>query len=338
MLGDHGGIAPLEKTDDAAKEILRTLGRLKVLKDVPSRRRVIDKALSDIDLNSRYWHEAIASHLASQDGIEAIPAHLAALSASWKLCESDVAQIIQSVNSAQPDEFMKAATRSIVSAVPEFAKRMQSGKINSDEIFLRIALTHLFRRDPESTFAMFVIDGVVKQLPKALKLDVTRFTKLCIERYDSSPVPEWAWGYAVVLRDTSSRSGYFLPQPTEAYRSHLKMMRSKMEGMMGHMSDDQFHQHIIAAAISGHLFKGDMANFSGLASAALEQMGERFAIFYAREDDGGTTTQIHFIPAKTPDEARRVVSKLPNILMHDDFRSLTEFLAQQQDLDETSKD
>lgn len=340
MLGDHQGIEPLSAPDKAGKEILRVFGRLKAGKDVPHRQRAIERALANVPADDRHWPEILASRLASEDGIEAIPAHLAALAAAWSICEDEVARLLRAVNTQGQDPFSGQATMGLMSAAPEFAERLEAGRVNSDEVFLRVALAHFFRRDPTSSFSMFVIDGVVRQLPKAFKMDVTGFVRSCLERFDDEPAPEGAWGYVLVLRGMTSRSGYFLFPPSEESRTELAHMRTRMEGVMGPLSDDAFYNHVAGAALSAYLFRGNPGGFAGLYSAVAEKMGAAFTVLYGREEQGpggGVHTQIVKIPADTPDEARRLAVRLPEVRMHDDFRGLTEFMAQQKDIEAASK-
>jgi hypothetical protein len=338
MLGNHDGIPPPHNIDEVSKEALRVFGRLKVGKDVAFRQRSIAKALSSAEMDTPYWHESLASNLAAQEGVDAIPAHLASLAACWKVQETETAKLLRDVNAAGDDDFSGRATMTLLSAAPELKDRIMSGKINSDEVYLRVALTHLFRRDPDSSFAMFIIDGVVRQLPKAMKIDVTTFCKNALERFDETPAPEGAWGYVVVLRNLSARSGYYLYPATDEQRKNLKAMIARLEQVMGDLSDEAILHHLSAAIVSGYLLKGDFGTFAGIMSALLDQYGKRFVVLYAGEDDGGMRTQIHPIPASTPEEARRLVSKMPEVQMHDDFRALTEYLAQQDDLKDTVKD
>ncbi len=340
MLGDHEGIGPASSTDELAKILLRTFGRLKAGKDVPQRKRAIDRALASTPRDDRHWPEILASKLASEDGIDAIPAHLGAFTAAWSCQEDEVARHLRAVNTQGQDPFSSQATMGLMSAAPEFGERIKSGKVNSDEVFLRVALAHFFRRDPSSSFSMFVIDGVVRQLSKAIKLDVSSFVRACLERFDDEPAPEGAWGYVLVLREMSARSGYFLYPPSQENRNELDRMRARMEQAMGPLEDAAFYNHIAGAALSAYLFRGDAGSFAGLYAAMAEKMGQPFTILYGREEqgpDGGVHTQILDIPAQTPEEARRLAVRLPEVRMHDDFRSLTEFMAQQQDLEATTK-
>ena len=344
MLGDHEGLPPLTDPDKAAQVMLRVLGRLKQGGDVPARRKVIARALQQVSPEDRHWMETLASRLSADGALDAIPAHLAAFAAAWELCDSEIAALIRSVNAAGRDPYSGQVMQGMIGAKPEIRERLMKGRIDSDEVMLRVAVSHIFRRDPGSTFQMFMVDGVVQQIPKAMKLSVQQVVRQALERFDDAPAPEGAWGYVLVLRDMHSRGGYFIFPPSEDGRRHLADLRGRLEGMLGPLEDDAFYSHVCAAAVSGHLAMGDLGGFAGLMSAVLEAIGERFVVLYAREDEGdgeregGTHTQLIPIPAETPEEARRVGVRLPEVTMHDDMRALTEFLSQQRDMDAVRKD
>lgn len=332
MLGKHDGITPLDDPSQAAQPMLLALGRLQAGKDVPTRRKAIERALSQIDSDDRYWMETLASRLSSDTGIEAIPAHLAALSAAWELREDEVATLIRSTNAAGSDDFSARAIKGIIAAAPAFGKRLKSLKISSDEVLLRVALAHAFRRDPSSTFQMFVIDGIARSISKGMKLSVQQFVKSCIERFDDSPVPEGAWGYIAVLMSMSGRSGYFVFPPTDSDRQAYAQMRSSIIEQLGQdLSDEQIHHHMSASAYLGFYRKGHVEAFVSLMSAIMEATDTPYLVLYAREEDGGAHTQMIEVPAQSPDEARRLLVKMPQVTLHDDLTEMTEFFAQQQD-------
>jgi hypothetical protein len=229
----------------------------------------------------------------------------------------------------------------MMAATPEFAERLKANKINSDEVMIRVALAHAFRRDPSSTFSMFIVDGIARSIPKSMKMGVTDFVKSCLERFDDSPAPDDAWGYVLVLREMNSRSGYFITHPGADALAETAHLRTKLEGMMGPLTDDAFSNHVAAAAYSAHLNKGNVAGFAGLMSGIMHLTNERFLILYAREDEGeggGVHTHLIPIPAESAEQARRIVVKMPEVLMHDDFKVMTEFMAQQRDMEATRKD
>lgn len=332
MLGQHEGISALVDRDAAAGAALRALGRLKAGGDVPKRKKMLATAFRDIDAQDRYWLEAMVAGL-TDAGLEAIPAHLAALAAGWEVAETEIAAHIREVNNPDLDDFAQRAVLGVRAASPEFGRRMETGKINSDEVFLRVALAHLFRRDPDSQVQMFIIDGLARGLVKALKLDVQDFTARCLEHTENVPPPENAWGYLLLLRELSGRSGFFLTEPTEESRANLVQIERALCAEIGDPGD-RFINHIGAAAYSGFLMQGNQGTFGSLMAAALERENMRFAILYVREDEdkpageGGVHTQILKIPAETVVEARDLVLKLPEVRMHDDFRRFTEQLAQ----------
>lgn len=339
-LGDHGGLTPLADRDRVRGVLLRTLGRLKAGAGVPERRKAIERCLALVAEDDPHWMEAIASRLSSEGKIEAVPAHLAALAAGWEIADGEVARLVRAVNTQGSQEFSQRAVAGMVAAAPEMEERVLAGRIDSDQVFIRAALAHLFRRDPSSTFVMFIIDGVVRNLPKALKLSVNAFVSSCLERFDEEPAPEGTWGYVLVLRDVSGKAGYFIQEPTETNMAELRRVRGQLEGLMGPLSDAAFYNHVAAAAFSGHLKMGSVGGFAGLMSGLMKEMNDRFIVLYAREEEGpggGVHTDIFSIPAKTPEEARRIALKLPEVRMNDDFRGFAEFMAQHAELADQEK-
>jgi len=340
LLGDHDGLPVLADRERARGVLLRALGRLKAGRDVSERRKAIARALAQVEDSDRHWMEGLASRLASEGGIEAVPSHLAALAVAWDLVESELAAMIRSVNSQRKDPFVGQAVAGMSAAAPEFSERLAKGNIDSDQVFLRVALAHVFRRDPSSTFSMFVIDGMAKNLHKVLRMSLNDFVKSCLERFDEEPAPLDAWGYVIVLRGLTGKAGYFIREPGPDEMEELHRLRGKLEGLMGPLSDAAFFNHIAAGAFSGHLMKGNPGGFAALMSGLMAAMNDRFVVLYAREEegpDGGVHTDILSIPASNAEEARRIGIALPPLRMHDSFRSLKEFMAQQADLEAREK-
>lgn len=343
MLGQHDGIAPLSDPDKAASVMLKAMGRLKAGKDVPARRAAIRSTLQQINPEDRFWMESMVSHLSGEAGLEAIPAHVVTLAAAWALAEDDVARIIRGVNTQQSDPYLGRAVMGLSAAAPEFGKRLRDGRINSDEVFLRVALAHLFRRDPDSTFQMFVIDGVVRTFGKAMHHDAQSFVKLCLERFEEEDVPEIAWGYVMVLWDLNARSGYFIPEPKPEADKALIETRREMEKILGPLDNDTFAHHAAASYVQGYLRGGTPGKFAAAIAPILKLLDMRCVVIYTREErqgpgGGGLHTRILRIPTDDPAQARKMVSNMPEIRMHDDFRRLSEFLAQQEEFSDITPD
>ena len=328
-LGNHEGISFLSEDLSAPTQAaLRVMGRLNACADVATRKQSLDRAFASLSRNDRYWPETLISSLSDQ-GIKGDVAHLVALAAAWSVDEAEVCRIIRRVNSMERDQFSETAMNTINFAVPEFSERLRSGKISSDEIFLRVALSHFFRRDPGSRIQMFVIDMAVRNLRRAMKMSVQDFVNRCLHRLDDEPVPGDAWGYLVLLREMSGRAGFFLPVPEEHMRTHVETMRSMIGG--GDADKHEIANNISAAAYSGFLKKGQQGTFGALMSAALESIGMRFAILYVSEDEGGVRTRIIEMPAADVASARRMATSLPEVMMHDEFVALAERIAQMGD-------
>jgi hypothetical protein len=338
MLGTHEGISPLQDKDAAAGVMLKVMGRLKAGKDVAQRRSIIRQALSRVLPDDRHWMETLVAGLTGEPGIEAIPAHVAALAAGWSADEDAVAAIIRYVNGQEDDPYTRRTVISLSSAAPEFGRRLQAGRIDSDEVFLRVALSHLFQRNPESTFDMFAIDGAVRVLARGMSQDVQSFVKLCLEKYDDSDVPDDAWGYVVVLFDLRGRSGYYIRKPTDGMRENLETVKSGIEKFLGPLSDRALAQHAAVSFIQGYLRAGKKEYFSSAIAPVLELLGHRCIVVYVREQDQGTTSEITVIPTDSPVEARRIVNNIPMVSTYDDFRRMVEMNEQLHERDDIPDD
>lgn len=342
MLGDHQGFTLIgELGSDArltlSKASLPAMARLKAGKDVVSRRKAIAKALAQVADDDPYWIEAFASHLTADGEIQAADAEAISFTAAWSIIDREMSDQIRSVNTQGSDPFSGRVMNAMTSAAPEFGKRMMAGKIDSDEVMFRVALAHLFRRDPDSAFQMFVIDAVARQIPKAMKMSLGSVVQSAIQRFDDVSVPIDAWGYVVVLRDLTGKQGYFLGEPDDDKRAMVDGLISRMREVLPAASDDEVTQHLLAAACSGFLFQGAFAQFADTMSIVFERMNMRFGVVYASEKEDergqGTVTQIFEIPAETVEEARRKGVTLPQVRMHDDFRQVSEYIHQMQDMD-----
>jgi hypothetical protein len=332
MLGNHDGISPLEDVDLAFKPALRAMGRMKLGGDVVSRTKLLRRVLAQMKPDDRYWMEALASKLTETGSVEAIPAHVVALVAGFELARDDIARLVIQVNSERGDRFVQEALQGLMSAAPDFARRLKAERIHSDEPFIRVALAHLFRRDPRSSFQMFLIDGAARTLHKGLKLDIQSFVRECLEDIEAHPAPEGAWGYVMLLVSMVGRSGYFLYEPTDKLRAEMRSIRDQMSSMIDVSDDAAFANHLCGAAYSGHLKNGRPEHFAGMMSVAFETLGFRHGVLYVREDEGGVHTQIIEIPVETAEDARRAALGMPQVKMHDDFALLTEYFAQLEDL------
>jgi len=340
MLGEHEGFSTLENLDADVRDTLASaalpaMARIKVGKDVALRRKVIAQALAQTESDDPYWIEAFASHMTGDGRLQAAEAEAVAFASAWAVMDKELADQIRLANMHGDDPFSGRVLNALTSAAPEFGKRMMAGKIDSDEVMFRVALAHLFRRDPESAFQMFVIDAVARLIPKALKKSLGDLVRSALQRYDDAPAPVEAWGYVVVLRDLTGKQGYFLSAPNAEKRKLVDDMLGRLRQVLPSAGEDEINNHLVASACSGYLFRGAMGQFADTMSVIFERMGMRYGLIYASEkNEGGqqgTTTQMFDIPAGSIEEARRKGANLPQVRMHDDFRQLTEFLNQMQD-------
>ncbi len=340
MLGDHNGFEPLGEKQSAvrdklARAALPAMARLKVGKDVTLRRKLISSALQQVSDQDRHWIESFASNLTGDGRLQAAEAEAVAFSAAWAVIDKGLADEIRMANGQGSDPFTGSVIKTMISAAPEFGKRVLDSKIDSDEVMLRVALAHIFRRDPSSAFQMFVIDAVARLAPKAMKMSLGQIVKFAIERHEDSPAPDDAWGYVVALRDLTGKQGFYLFEPTQQTRANYDALAARLAEVMPDVSTEEVTHHILAAACSGYLYRGALQQFMETVAVAFERMDMQYGILYASEKSDaagdGTTTQVFDIPATSVEEARRVATTMPQVAMHDDFRNLTEFLAQMAD-------
>jgi hypothetical protein len=337
MIGEHEGITPLETPEKAAMPALRVLGRLKAGKDVPARKAAIQSAIAKISGEDRYWLETLAAGIGETKGIDSAAAHLAALAAGWELREEEIANLMRKTNDPQAQKNLPETLRTIAEAAPDFRKRLEAGRINSDEVFVRAAFADLFRRDVNSIFHMSVVDSMARQLSKAMKMDVQAFAKSALERVRDEDVPDRAWGFMLVLREMSGRSGVFLMPPEEAGRAMLADFERQLKAFDPNVDDQKLFHNIASWAFANCMLKGNMTQFAAIMSAAAERLGEKYLLLYLREDQGGYHTHLETLPGESVAEARRFALQLPQVQMHDDFRRLTEFIAQSKDLEELNR-
>ena len=191
-----------------------------------------------------------------------------------------------------------------------------------------MALAHLFRRDPDSAFQMFVIDAVARLGPRAMKKSLGEVVRFAIQRYDDVPAPVWAWGYVVVLRDQYTKQAVFLSTPDARMRQAVDDMVARLRRVLPDAGEDEINHHLVASACSGYLFRGAKDQFADTMSEVFERMGMRFGIVYAGErgedGEGGTVTEVFEIPAASVEEARRIGANLPRVRKHDHLRGLVE--------------
>jgi len=340
MLGEHDGFTTLgELSADVRKTLARTalpaMGRIKAGKDVSARQKMISQALARTSDTDPYWIEAFASHLTGDGRLQAAEAEAVSFVSAWAVMDKEMADQIRAVNTQGRDPFSGRVLNTLTSAAPEFGKRMMTGKIDSDEVMFRVALAHLFRRDPDSAFQIFVIDAIARLIPKAMKMSLGDIVRSAIQRHDDAPAPIDAWGYVIVLRDLTGKQGYYLNEPDVKMREMVDGMMVRLREVMPLASEDEINSHLLAAACSGYLFQGALRQFADTMSVIFERMSMKFGVVYASEksDAGqnGTVTQVFDIPVSTVEEARRAGANLPQVRMHDDLRQMTEYFSQMQD-------
>lgn len=327
MLGNHEGITPLEDPSQLTKPALVMMGRLSAGKSVDQRRLMLKRVVEQIAPEDRYWPEAIASRLTDQ-GIDAGVANIVAFAVAVELRDEEAARLMRSTNGMVRDPFAQSVIEGLMAADADFGRRIFEAKIDSDEIFVRVALAHFFRRDPKSAFQIMMIHMAAKKFSRAFKGGSGWVAEWALDRIDDEPAPEGMWGYLVVLRDAVGRSGFYLPEPTEVAREQLDEMLYAFRAQRPQATEDQ-HLHACAtAAFHSFYLKGDAHSFVGMMAVILDRMEQPYAVFYTRKEDDGYHTSIHEIPAQSVEQARRVVRDLPEVQMHDGIRKMTEYFAQ----------
>lgn len=297
------------------------------------------RAAHGLDPEDRYWPETLASLLSGSGGIDGAAAFLVALAVVREVAIKEMGACMREVNVSTPDPFLGRVISGIQAAAPEFGRRMVEGRVDSDEVFLRAALAHFFRRDPGRVADMFVIDAAARQLSKALKVSVGTVVREVLEDFEAVPVPERAWGYLVVLREMSSRAGYFLYPPRDEARAILDRIVNDTRQVMSGADEEAGIGAACASAYVSSLKQNRLGEFAALMSAVAERKGHPFLVMYVREGEGpdggeGVHTYLSRIPASTPEEARRLVASLPDVRLHDEFRALLETIQEARDLEE----
>ena len=336
-LGQHAGL-PSPDPELLARAALRACGRGRIGADVPARRRLIDRALLHLDTAGTAWMERFAADLAADGSLDGAQAVAVSMAAAWDTCPAALARILARANlatqpgaAADDHAFTEHALRSLMAGAREFATRFRAGRINSDEVFLRVALMHAFRRPPDDLGQAFIMDGAARILPRVLGLNTGTFTARVLEHGAATAPPETAWGYLVVLKDQTSKSGLYLMPPTAEAQATITRVAQTLEAALGPLEPEALAHHAAAAFFSGHYAQGDLAGFAALMAALLERVGLRYAVLYAREDPGGVHSALEEIPADSVADARTRARKMPMVGLHDQTRDMTETLRQIQD-------
>lgn len=339
MLNEFEGLSSLTDSDieNLKKPILKGMARLKIGKTVQDRNKTIAKATSKLSSGDVFWMEALVSGL-TEEGIESGPAHALSLLAAASVQEEPVTKALRDVNASQGSEETNKTIMGILEAAPELKKRTLSMHINTDEIFLRVAFVYLFRRDRKNVFQLFSADSAARAFEKVWKGGIQSFSSWSLNRYDAVDIPEDANGYVAILGRKNMKSGYYLFPTTQEQRDQLERIREIPRQMMPDATEDQELNAALAAGFQGSYLRGDASTFIGIISAIREVIGHDYLVVYAQDDDEGTLTSIHKIPASSIDEARRILNEMPEVTTHDHLRRFSEFLAQQYDVEEMDKE
>ena len=310
------------------------MGRMKAGKNVQFRQALIRQAVAGVDTEDRYWMETLVARLTGEKGIQTIPAHVAALAAGWEEAEIEIARIVRRSNTPDEDPYKRLAIDGLSKAAPEFGRRVAKGEIDTDEIFLRVVLAHLFRRDPASAFQMYTIDGAVRALARGMQTTVQSFVSSCLGHYEDDEVPKDMWGYVVVLHDMVGRSGYLIPRGTDLMKEKLARTRKELEVIIGEVDDITFANHATAAYVESYVRNKKFGSFAKAMAPVLDLIGHRCIVAYSRPGGQGFHTVIRVIPTDDPYEARKIVGGMVEVALHDQFREISEMVRQAQDRDD----
>lgn len=319
-------LSPLASEENIRGPMLRAMGRLGAGASVARREIGIERALRRLAEEAPVeWPGRLAALLAEEAGVEASMAHAAVFSGIHDLRGSQIGALARAVISTPQAPRHVSFLRTLLRAAPESRARIVTGKIDSDSLAFRAMLARLFDRSSDDVIEVFMIDAAARLIPKAMKKSLGEIMSGIVERPDEAPAPDGAWGYVVVLREIYGRSGYFVMEPSEA-------AAASVEALMGHLrehfkSDETAMANALAAAAIASLAPAASGGFSAIMKRALEMIGHRYAIIYVRDDEGGSLTQITPIEASSVEEARRVALKTPELRMHDQIRSMAEFLS-----------
>ncbi|MBO9428811.1 hypothetical protein [Sulfitobacter sp. R18_1] len=325
MLGNHTGLSPLTADDNIKSPALKAMAHLKVFKSVTERTAAIKRASAQIQSDDRYWAETFASRL-TDEGVEATEAQLISLRAAAAVRDPEVATLLRETNAMGEDPYVGKVTKGIMAADESFSRKLRDNKIDSDQAWVRVALSHFFRRDPDSIFQMFVINAASQLVHKVWLGGVNGLARWAIERLDEMKVPDTAKGYLVVLDGMRSKGGWFLHDSTE---DDIKIVDEAMDMYRKATGneDDIAAQNSVAAAVYSLIFeRRDAARAIGLMSALAKRVGHANWVLYGRTGDQGTYTQLIRIPSDDPAEARKIAQKMPEVTMQNDIRGLQEFL------------
>ena len=321
-----------------AASAARIMGRAGIGADVARRRKEVRAAMAGVGMDGPYWMEAFAAGLSRSGQIEAGDAMAVALTAAWDVCPGPIADAVLRVNAAQRDPFVMDAIRMIGTAAPDVLDRARRARLDSDQMLVRVALLHLFRRDPGSLSDVFTADAAARRLRRTLPDGVQAFVKACIERPEAMAPPDWAWGFAVAMIDGIGRSGIYLPAPNAQTRALCDRLEAEISRTTGAaVGDEAMAHHMIAAGLSTLSRPAQSGQAAQLLTAGFDRAGLRFALVMAHGhgapvsgDFEGIETRTVPIPADNLAAARAAVARMEEVVAFDRARRVTDALAEME--------
>ena len=330
MLGNHDGVTPITDTSAIIQPAVIAMAHLKVGKSVPERKKVLIRAAAQISDEDRYWPESFASRL-TEAGIDAAPAHLIALKVAAELRDSEVAKLIRDTNKGGSSDFARAMVQGIGAVDAKLLPRLSSGEADENELFVRVALAHFFRRNPESIFHVSMIDMATKKLHRIWKGGLHDFAAWAIQRADDEPAPSDAIGYLVIQRGMAGKQGMYLYGPSDEGRQHLQTLWDHTLDKLPNADEHQVAHACIANLYTNNLLAGDLGTFHGVMEALLEKIEMPYALVHARTRENDIATSLRAIPATSVEEARRAVHQMPEMQMYETFRQMGELTRRDDD-------
>lgn len=323
MRSNHQGFSSPESPSALTRVMLPIMGRLKILKSVPEREEALAKAIRGTQFDNPYWPEVLTSQLTEAGVKESADAHLLALMALRAGDPEGLSRIALQITPEH--DLVRAFINGMSIAAPEFVARISSGKMDSDQLMVRIALTHIFRRDTSNALQLFVIDAMVKKFLPATKMTVGGFVREIQSNPDAAPAPADAWGYVLVLDGIRGHMGIYLTADDDSIENNLGRLVPVMRAEMGLEASDEAVAHaLVASALDVSMAsKGGGARALMLACAARLTQRTYFAVYIGRDDAGSRTTIIP-IEATSVEDARRKAGAKPELYLQQAIRDLAE--------------
>lgn len=318
----HQGFETPKDIPALSRVMLPIMARLKVMKTVPEREAALRKALAGTDFADHHWPELLVSKLTEFGVKESADAHILALMALREADPIGLSRIALEITPHHP--LVQAFVAGMSTASPEFMDRIKTGKIDSDQIFFRCVLIHLFRRETGNVFQMFLVDAAARKFLGGTKSTIGQFVQELQSRHEDHPVPEGAWGYALVIRDVTSHMGLYLSATDAEIEQNIARLKPHIAEALGDASPERLANAMVAAGLSPQMFHSNPGGTALMLASAGRLLGYRHISVYHREDEGGGHTVILPIDAESVEAARMRAVKSPELIVQQVLRRAAE--------------